>query len=108
MLNFSSAFFFSGFNFSVFRRLFPCLCIVPNLILLQGLIFGEVLATEFHISLLLYAMALCALKKRKRRKLKRGAANFAMESSNMHSRNFNRKCNCKKNSIAGHGRHQTP
>ncbi|KAH0683697.1 hypothetical protein KY290_022327 [Solanum tuberosum] len=28
----------------------------------KGLIFGEVLANEFHISLLLYAMALCALK----------------------------------------------
>ncbi|KAL3328222.1 hypothetical protein AABB24_035718 [Solanum stoloniferum] len=62
MLNFSCAFFFSGLTFSVFRRLFPCLHIVSNLLLLQRLMFGEVLANEFHISLLLYAMALCALK----------------------------------------------
>ncbi|KAL3368643.1 hypothetical protein AABB24_009469 [Solanum stoloniferum] len=62
MLKFSCAFFFSGLNFSVFRRLFACLYIVHNLLLLQGLIFEEVLANEFHISLLLYAMALCAFK----------------------------------------------
>ncbi|KAL3322265.1 hypothetical protein AABB24_039742 [Solanum stoloniferum] len=62
MLNISCAFFFSGLNFSVFRRLFPCLYIVPNLLLLQELIIGEVLANKFHISLLFYAMALCALK----------------------------------------------
>ncbi|KAG5576133.1 hypothetical protein H5410_056267 [Solanum commersonii] len=44
-------------NFSLFLQ-----AITPSLPLSKGLIFGEVLANEFHISLLLYAMALCALK----------------------------------------------
>ncbi|KAH0751547.1 hypothetical protein KY285_004695 [Solanum tuberosum] len=38
------------------------ICTIPPLPHSKGLIFGEVLANEFHISLLLYAMALCAFK----------------------------------------------